>query len=623
MCRPRDLEPRRIARCGALVGVLSLAASACDTPQAGGTASPTAAASTETSTVFVAFDTTATCQASVAQGQTWAPLDINALVAAPLTVHEQKGTSWSTSHPATGAAWLEVAAAEPCLLPQWAPENIPVDPTEPVYLWLGEEGCERVDPILGSAHDVHDEGYRITAVLPARVQRGGAAEVVDVVRLRSEDGSKRLTIARADLDRCVHSESRPGGDGLTKTRTLALPISGKFGPSPLVVGHERAHQAPELQPVSASLQGVSRPISKAFAANAWSAEGRSVKWGGATPLRIQVRTSLEPLSAPASPSQEPSGEAPNPEHQRLLALVEAERIAVAWASLEARYPSEDAAGYLEAAEARLRRGEAQLKAIPETRLAPDARVAVPEQLTVESVADLDGFRLVSRFAVRTWTEVDASAKQKNRALQLQAAARLRRLADVVFTLRRLLGEGAEAAFVEAGPAAGLLVTAASLVDGPVALVHGWLSSSPGSGVVELPVTLPTGRDCVLFVAESLGEDDTAQLRLDVGMPQGSAFTSLASDRRGVPRPAIRACGLPSDGELVLRVESDIPFAVGMFADGEGVGPGHVLASTSVPLLPMSEGASLDGALGLPEPIDPSESTAEAERLALTFPEQNR
>lgn len=617
--KARSLPPvmlnRKLHERWVLLGCLAL--SGCDAPQQSGSTPPATTGPAPSAAVFVAFDTTAVCQASVGQGQQWAPIDINTLVESPLTVFEEQGTTWSTSHRVTGAAWLEVAAAQPCLLPGWSPENLPLDPAAPVFVWLGAPGCERIDPILGSSHDVVDEGYRITAVLPVRVQAGADARIVDAVRMQTEDTAHRLTLDRADLERCVHAEPRPGEDSAVRLRAVALPVSGTFGPSPLVMSAERGEGPPVPLSVAPLLRGASRAVRTAFEARTWQSQARAVTWGEGPAMELQVRTEVLRRDA-VDANLEPTGPVPEPGHERLRARVEAERVAVAWAELEARYPGPEGQSYLSSAQSRLRRGDAELQTLPAMHPTPPLLRSLPERVSVDSVTTVSGFALASRFEVEGWVAADRGTRQDNRALARHVAARLRRLADLTAVVQRHAAGEVDAAHAGAGPAAGLTVTAAMLLDAPVALIAGWRQGSPSSGVTAMPMTLPQGRACVVLAAEALTGGESEPVLLEVGIAGEGAFTPLAADLRGVSRPAFIACGLPTDLGLTVRVVADVPFAVGMFAYGEDVTAGHVLASTLARTPLVTAGASLDGGLGLPEPVELSTSAAEAQRFRLTF-----
>lgn len=633
--------PRRIR---VLAGLCLGGASACaPTPAAAPDAAPPADA--PSSQVFVAFDTTATCKATIAQGSGWAEFDLNSLVATPLMLGAQQGNATAVTHAALGSNWADLTGATACLLQDWAPDTIPFDPTKLVYLRLGEPGCERLDPVLGSTHDIHDSGYTITAVLPALISIDGAAPATaDIVRLSSSDATRRLTLVREDLERCVSAEPREARPAELRPRPTALPQAGHHGPSPIVIGTNRIAGAAPSQRWSLEFAGIDRAMRKwvrGGIGRTWRPEGRPIELAAdGTVVRIQARWTDGIATAdearPTTPT-EPTTFA-NPQHQVLAATEASRSVAAAWATLEGRYPTAGNAEYLEATNARSRRAKSELDASPATAPAAEVQAlpAFPRRtreldtvVLVEPAAEgTAAFQLVARASVDALAPRRANAK-KSGGFAKSTASQLRRWLDVAAALRPLAADvGAASLFVE-GEATGLSVTAMdAAAQQPVALVSGMVEGRAQrlhQPAVDVPLASLSKSHCHVIAAESLAPGDAGTIDLSIGILRGETFTPIAVDHRGSPRAGVAACWLPDDPGLVARIETDAPFTLGLFAAGNDIGLGHVLGAMNSKLRRAKDDdmLTLDGSVGLPDPADVEESIANAQRQLATFNEESR
>lgn len=632
----RDRTPGTFTT-GLLLLVAALV-SGCDTPaQSGAPQQPAAVTSAAPTSHVVAFDTTATCSASVSGPSGWQPISTNALVSAPLVVTGVQEQAWAVNHPALGSTWLAAAGAQDCVLDDFTPAPLHVDPAR-VYLHLGESGCERLDPILGSTVDVDRGEYSITSILPVRVTKGGAAtEVVEGVRLESADKTKRLIINRADLQRCVQGEAAPSPSRALRPKPSSLPMAGTYGPPPMVVAWTRVGEKEASRATfEFDLHGVQpRRIRKRIRGSggwSWHAAGRLVERTAGSPV-VRVSSSFtdaeEPVVVRHRPLASQEGVAvPNPEWQLAAAQSTAAATAAAWAVLENQYPSADQGAYLRAAQGRARRKQAALDATAATVSVPvPLDVATydavrTKRTTVSKIhfpgEGADGFLAVGTAVLSRPSLAQQSRADSARALDRHQAASLRRAIDVAEFLRPLATTaGHQSISFGSGPAAGLTLTAsAASSTGTAAMRSGLYENRPHMlqlPALDIPVVLAPESKCWIFAAESLADDDRHGVSVQLGIASEQGFTPLFSDTRSVPRAAVRACWLPNDPRIVLRVVTDAPFVAGVFEEGPSVGLGHVLASTYERLseLEPDDAASLDATLGLPDPIDVVESATTA------------
>lgn len=589
----------------------------CDSPTTvSQTAPPTAMPETTAASVFVAFDTTATCALALGGEVGWAPLSPNQLANAPMTLGEARGTARLATHPAFGTAWVDLAGAESCLLDVWAPTPLSVPP-DAVYLRLGEGDCMQIDPILGGAMDVSESPYRISAVLPVMVSVEGAPpSVVEAVRMDAESGRQRLTLRRQDFDLCAAAE--PAEAQSEPLMVVTLPRAGKYGPSPLARGSVRTAETAAQSPRPLTLElSVPRRLGRLMRQALIPAGGTESE----AAVRVDVSladTQRTESGLVASRVQGKKTIFPSPESQVAAAHAGAARVAAQWAALEAQFPDERSAAYLEQAQGRARRKASEfeaLRALEGPAYGPRETFEGPGLVRSGTVSvdlpagEAPGFGVVAEVELLALPQSLRRAGSARAEFDKQTVARVGAVLDLVTYLRPLLSPQPGAIRVAAPASAGLISRVGRLAGGvPVAMIASHTErrlDTLASPAVDFELQLPAEQRCLTFAAETL--ERTGSLRVSLGHVGTTGFTVLHSRSTERGGAGLEVCWRPEQSPVTLRVESGHrPFVVGVFATGEGVRAEHVLGSLATPENnPWTDDPlKLDATLGLPDPGHP-------------------